>query len=199
MPGSGTPSSPQAPRASLQNKELQTEPPARGEPAAGLRPRLSASSRALGPVPPPRSPLGRGPEDAPREAGQGRAHCSGSGSTHNAPCPQRPDPARGDLRAIPEAGGFLLSRAACGERREGERRGCDSDEPSRVKTRLTARAAGRSQHLAKLRDAATTAAILHSTGGAHSAHAQGHRYRRRYSGGPGGTDQAAGGGVPRAA
>lgn len=119
MPGSGTPSSPQAPRASLQNKELQTEPPARGEPAAGLRPRLSASSRALGPVPPPRSPLGRGPEDAPRAAGRGRAHCSGSGSTRNAPCPQRPVPARGDLRASPEGGGFLLSRAACGEKERG--------------------------------------------------------------------------------
>lgn len=196
MPGSGTPSSPQAPRASLQNKELQTEPPARGEPAAGLRPRLSASSRALGPVPPPRSPLGRGPEDAPRAAGRGRAHCSGSGSTRNAPCPQRPDPARGISAPSPRPEASCSAGPPAGRRREGE---WDSDEPGKVKTRLTARAAGRSQHLAKLRDAATTAAILHSAGGAHSAHAQGHRYRRRYSGGPGGTDQAAGGGVPRAA
>lgn len=97
----------------------------------------------------------------------------------------------------PEASCSAGPPAGRGEKEGGG--GWNSDEPGRVKTRLTARAADRSQHLAKLRDAATTAAILHSAGGAHSAHAQGHRYRRRYSGGPGGTDQAAGGGVPRAA
>lgn len=133
----------------------------------------------------------------PRARQDGAGRTAPAAAVHATPHVRSAQSPLGGISApAPRAEASCSAGPPAGRRREGE---WDSDEPGKVKTRLTARAAGRSQHLAKLRDAATTAAILRSAGGAHSAHAQGHRYRRRYSGGPGGTNQAAGGGVPRAA